>query len=272
MDKNSVVVVCDSYYLSVKSAENTNSRSPSPRSPSPNRPLRGFNLFRVISKKIGRSIRQSKEYKFNSSDDDEDSNSSVNSISRSLEKTQISKTENSNECDCFYGSHQRRVVFTEESYPRVIEKEKPQKQEYGKKCLKFSTSCRHHHSSGSDTCSSNDDSSESNETMQKTKRSHSSSNESSTSSSSADSYKTDSMVRKGLKNLNHRSLSCFSLSQMKEVKERIENSSKEKRTKKSPQKILRPPATHTYVRGISGLPTLKVINSRGCYNNQYSRG
>ncbi|EEB12584.1 hypothetical protein Phum_PHUM191930 [Pediculus humanus corporis] len=165
------------------------------------------------------------------------------------------------ECDCdYYYKNQRRVVIIDNNnYGRdVVVKNKKmaekELQDYkisNKKCLKFTTSNRHHHSSGSDTYSSNDDSSESNETdQQKTRRSHSSSNESYASSSS----------------------SCFNISQAKDSSERRESIAKDKRCKKSPQKILRQPATHTYVRGISGLPTLKVINTRGCYNNQYSRG
>lgn len=268
MEKNnSVVVVCDSYYLSAKSVDSFS------RSPSPNRSLKGFNLFRVISQKIGRGIRQSKEYKCNSSDDDEDSNSSMNSITRSSEKVENPKDESRCDCDYFY-KNQRHIVISEKPFLRETEKEKTQEQEYRKKCLKFSTPCRHHHSSGSDTYSSNDDSSESNDTDQKSKRSHSSSNESSASSSSSSADTKNAAIRKGLKslNLNSKSLSCFSISQLKESNERRESNSKEKRTKKSPQKILRQPATHTYVRGISGLPTLKVINTRACYNNQYSRG
>ena len=280
MEKNSVVVVCDSYYLSAKSGESSS------RSPSPNRSLKGFNLFRVISQKIGRGIRQSKEYKSTSSDDDgdEEEEEEYSSIS----KNNMGNGKKNSECDCdYYYKNQRRVVIIDNNnYGRdVVVKNKKmaekELQDYkisNKKCLKFTTSNRHHHSSGSDTYSSNDDSSESNETdQQKTRRSHSSSNESyaSSSSSSAESYKpSDSNVRKGLKNLNinSKSLSCFNISQAKDSSERRESIAKDKRCKKSPQKILRQPATHTYVRGISGLPTLKVINTRGCYNNQYSRG
>ncbi|KAK6634293.1 hypothetical protein RUM44_004904 [Polyplax serrata] len=261
------MVVCDSYYLSAKSGDSSS------RSPSPNRSLKGFNLFRVISQKIGRGIRQPKEFKCASSDDDEDSNSSVSSLGKSPKKPE----DNSQyECEYFYKGGEPVLETKKPGFQSETDKLKSQQGQ--KKCLKFSTPCRHHHSSGSDTCSSNDDSSESNETDRKGRRSHSSSNESTaSSSSSAESIKpTNPTLRKGLKslNLNSKSLSCFTLSQMKEVTDRRESISKEKRSKKSPQKILRQPATHTYVRGISGLPTVKVsvINTNGCYNNQYSRG
>ncbi|KAL0271747.1 UNVERIFIED_CONTAM: hypothetical protein PYX00_008745 [Menopon gallinae] len=141
----------------------------------------------------------------------------------------------------------RSNSFTDESLKREKSKDYRARNE---RCLRFSTPCNGYHpSSGSDTCSSNDDSSGGN---------HFSSNDSSTSSSSG-SYRNSS-------------LSCSSISQMKEIPIGERNNAKEKRTKKSPQKILRQPVTYTYVRGISGLPTHRVVNTRGCYNNQYSRG
>lgn len=273
VDRKSVVV-SDSYYLTV---DNGGSADSSSRSPSPNRSIKGLNLFRAISRKIGKNIRKAKEDKCMSSDDDEDSNSSVNSLQRSVNKNQKI------ECDCqyYYKNNRNDIVVTKNRNitfavdDNNYKKKSSEDYQIKSRCLRFSTPCpRHHTSSGSDTYSSNDDSSASNDLDQS--RNRFSSNDSSTSSSSGSYRNSTAIVRKVLKslNLNSRSLSCSSISQMKDLSfnDRRECSTKEKRTKKSPQRILRQPASYTYVRGISGLPTHRVVNTRGCYNNQFTRG
>lgn len=257
--RKSELAVSDSYFLKVETGGSGHSSS---RSPSPNTPIKGLSLFRMISRKIGKNARKSKE--MTSSDEEEDSNSFSNSFSRSKKDT------DGCDCDYFYKNEQNILMlrnrsnsFTDESLKRERSKEYRARNE---RCLRFSTPCNGYHpSSGSDTCSSNDDSSGGN---------NFSSNDSSTSSSSGSYRNSRAIVRKVLKslNLNSRSLSCSSISQMKEIPTGERNNVKEKRTKKSPQKILRQPVTYTYVRGISGLPTHRVVNTRGCYNNQYSRG
>lgn len=280
LEKNTIdrksVIVSDNYYLTV---DNINSADSSSRSPSPNRSIKGLNLFRAISRKIGKNIRKAKEDKCMSSDDDDDSNSSFNSSQRSVNKNQKI------ECDCqyYYKNERNNIMVTNKNRNITFAvddnnyKKKSEDYQIKSRCLRFSTPCpRHHTSSGSDTYSSNDDSSASNDLEQSSNRNRFSSNDSSTSSSSGSYKNSTAIVRKVLKslNLNSRSLSCSSITQMKDMSfnDRRELSQKEKRTKKSPQRILRQPASYTYVRGISGLPTHRVVNTRGCYNNQFSRG
>lgn len=46
-------------------------------------------------------------------------------------------------------------------------------------------------------------------------------------------------------------------------------SSKKKSNNNTPKKILRQPVSYTYVRGMSGLPTIRVPRSNGCIQNNY---
>lgn len=270
IDRKSTLAASKMYYLTV---DNSGSADSSSRSPSPNRSIKGLSLFRAIGRKLGKNIQKSKEEKCTSSDEDEDSNSSINSNPTKLQNRKSDR----DICDCgYYGASpkNRNIRFADDSYSKT----KPQEfHPKNGRCLRFSTSCtRHHYSSGSDTCSSNDDSSASNDVDPTANRNNFSSNDSSASSSSGSYRNSTAIVRKVLKslNLNSRSLSCSSISQMKEMSfnDRRELNTKDKRSKKSPQRILRQPVSYTYVRGISGLPTHRVVNTRGCYNNQYSRG